>query len=321
MDKGYAIELEASVIPTLEKQIEQLEEKIETKEIDISRMRTFSLPFSYHDDYIGSYTIFSSDVNMSWKEYKDTLYSEWVGKKSNHRLISSGLDKVLYYMFMTAVIALTVWLLVVQGFGEQIIDKVRIALIIYAIAEVIAGLVSVWYFVVRINGINKSEIRKEIKRYKKELKIKSNDLEVKKGLLEQYKIASLNPNQELARIKGNTAESLKDIVKYTRDDVIPNIKSDRIKTKYLSILDKCDEILKLAETNGAIITEVSKIYNIYISDINNIITKGEHVEGIYELLDNFSTYLDRKINKFRGLNELSIASEISALNDALKEEQ
>ena len=93
-------------------------------------------------------------------------------------------------------------------------------------------------------------------------------------------------------------------------------------------LEKCRKLRKLAEDDGRIVTERSKIYVIYMNDINNLLIRVSRSDDymardtveIMEMLRNFDNFVDRKIKKFSNVSNMLISSEIGALNTAFSEE-
>ena len=60
----------------------------------------------------------------------------------------------------------------------------------------------------------------------------------------------------------------------------------------------------------------------YLNDINNIILKynKDNADSVLGLINNFEAYVDRKINKFKGISKMSLESEINALNSAFADD-
>ena len=324
-NKEYIEELQETIIPELELEVRKLSDKKEALSKKITSIRRFSVPFDYNNTDICSFSILGSRYGESWEEHKTLLHRRWSNETTRHTLISSGSEIILYY------VALVIWdiLSIFLIFGHSInqlfgLNKLASLCASYALFEILVLIVSTWYYVFRPNMINKSEAKKELKEVKSKLKVASNDLQVKQNIVEQYKLATINPNKEFAAIKKNTTDSLRQIVDYTTATVIPNIKNTDIKDAYAAIMQKCYKLLDMANENGAIVTEISKIYNIYINDINNVLVKldSEQVvlSEVYGLLNNFSEYVDRKIKKFSEINTMSLQSEINALVNSFKED-
>ena len=78
----------------------------------------------------------------------------------------------------------------------------------------------------------------------------------------------------------------------------------------------------MARINGSIVTEISKIYTIYIIEISNIMSKhsDSDTNALIEMITNFGGYVDRKIEKFRGIEKMSLENDINALNKAFLED-
>jgi metal-sulfur cluster biosynthetic enzyme len=194
-------------------------------------------------------------------------------------------------------------------------------MLVYGVYEIISYVVSAYYFVIRPNRINKANYRLEIRKLKAEQKVIQAKIDTDKGLIDAHKIASLKPEKEVANIKAKNITSLKEIISDTRSEIIPKM-NQAYRDRYEVILDKCSSLLSMAEENGSILVEISKIYNIYLNDINSIVMKAtdENCNDIITMLDNFERYIDRKIEKFKNINDFSVQSEISTLNNIFNED-
>lgn len=325
VSREYIDELQDSIIPDLESKVVKLNARKDALDKKITSIRMLSIPFDYHNTEICTYSVLSSKYNEDWSEHKSMLHRRWANETKRHTLISSGSEVVIYWLTLViwgiTSIYLTFWESVNQIFG---LNKLAFLCICYALYEILALIVSTWYYVCRPNSINKVEAKRELREVKSKLKITTNELTVKKNIVEQYKLATLDPNKQFAAIKRNTTDGLRQTVDYTIETVLPGIKNQDIKKAYTEIIDKCCKLLDMANENGAIVTEISKIYNIYINDINNVLVKMNSQEvvlnDVYNLLNNFSEYVDRKIKKFSEISTMSIQSEINALMNSFKED-
>ena len=182
------------------------------------------------------------------------------------------------------------------------------------IFDIIAGFISTYYYVIRPNRINKRNYKKVLKTTEIELKALNTNIKTTEGLIEAQELASINPAAEFNKVKMNNYESLMEVITYTKKQVIPNMDGS-LTGMYIDIIAKAEKLLELGKEDGKIITEISKIYNIYMNDVNNILLKKSgNKDDIIKLLNNFSSYIDRKLDKYNSIDKLLMDSELNALN-------
>lgn len=318
LDKDYIQEIEEK-IPELNNKLKQIQEdKVETEKF-IKTIGLTTLPFIYKNEY--NMSIFSDKYSEDYARYKNRLYSNWREPDKGKRVLTEAASYILYYTYAgicLLVIALCIIFDIYKFFN---INFISFAFIGCFIAELIAGIYSTWYYMVRPNIINKRQSKFKLKQLKKEEKLLLNELQIKSNLIEQYKLATIDPNKQFNKVKRRTSEELREIVKYTLKNIVPNINKD-LSNKYNEILNKCNKLLDIANEDGRIVTEISKIYNIYINDINEILTKSNelNMDNVYVLLNNFESYIDRKLKKFDNISGILIERDINALNKAFMEE-
>lgn len=315
----YADELIKNDIPKLENRLRNKE--AEEKELNryLSGIKLFVCPFEFHNQE--NMSILSKGFDVSWERYKKLLYEFWRDEANGKRLISENFDLILYIAWNILGFASLI-VIIAQGIHNTLnINFLLFAGIWYFLMETIAGIISIYYYVIRANNINRRITKRMIKAIRAEKKLINNELNTKKSLVEAYKLSTLNPEKHLADIKKKASESLVDELNYSINEVVPSI-SKKYSSRYLAILNKCDKLLRMSKENGSIITEISKIYNIYINEINNILTRvtDENEKEIIEMLDNFDSYIDRKLSKYTELSKMSISSDIRALSNAFKED-
>lgn len=278
-----------------------------------------SVPFVYDNKY--NISIFSDDFDESWVGYKKLLASRWKNELKNKRVIEINIADKLYCLgwFITA--GLIVASMIFHWNRTVGINIISFSIGIALIYEVVTTIISVDYYVARPNRINKRLAKSEVKRIDAEIKLVETQYKTNENLIEAYNIASINPTKIFNDVKGKTAEDLQEILNDTVSNVIPNIPKV-YQDVYKNILDMCGKLLDLGEENGRIITEISKIYMIYINDINNVLMNSDIVsqDRIMTLLNNFENYISRKIKKFEEMSKMSIENDIDALNSAFSEE-
>lgn len=256
---------------------------------------------------------FVLNLYESWAKYKVHLYEYWYKEdKVNRSMKNPDSDGWLFTcVYIGIIVAVAVYSFKNNiAFGSTLILIAK-SLIVY---DIVVGIISTLYYIVRPNAINKRNFKKELKNINIELKTVETNLKTTEGLIQAKELASLKPEQEFTRVKLNNYESLVSILDFTKESVIPKLDS-RVAEIYKSIIDKAYKLLELGKENGKLITEVSKIYNIYINDINNILlNKTSANDKIIETLHNFEAYLDRKIEKFSGIEDMLVESELNALN-------
>ncbi len=318
----YIKELTEKEIPRLNEDLEKKKKQCEDIQSKLSKINLFSVPFVYGSWSVGELVITSASYDVSWDRHKQLLRQYWVGKGSKHRLMSDGTCKILEGLSYI-ICAIIAFIMIKNGsYKYTRLCKLSFILALLTIQQILIYCISTFYFEFRENLINKQELKAELKKIKSNIKILTNDITTKNNIVEQYKIATIDPNKEFNKVKSKTANSLGDILESTKKEVLPLIENEQLKKTYKDALKRCEILLDMGKSNGAIITEISKIYNIYLNDINALIvkTKPSDVESIYEMLNNFIVYLNRKIKKFKDIENISLESEVNALNNAFKEE-
>lgn len=318
VNKNYIEKLQEE-LPEKESKLLQMKMDIDDKVGYKKSIGLFTCPFEYYESTTAS--LLSDEVNFNWKKYKKNLYDRWWDPYSGRKMISQGLDRILLIAFAGLTLGFSIFA-IIMGWNKLLqLSAVPFLIFMYAVFEYIAFTVSTWYYVIRPNIVNKRITGKEIKALSKEYKILSNEIKTNKGMIDAYELSRINPDKEFANMRKGTAEALQTIINDTIENVLPSIKNEYNK-KYRGILDKCQKLLDMSLDNGSRITEISKIYNIYINEINYVLNNSDaaSTNDIMTMLNNFESYIDRKITKFDQMHKTSIDSNISALNSAFTED-
>ena len=305
-----------------ETNVESLRSKVKKQSDYIKTISIWVLPFKYR-----GYTnepIFSKEIHFDWNSYKELLFNEWKDLTKNRRVMTPAVSDVMYYAGLVFGIIFTIVCIVKGWYSVFGLNWFGFAAAVFIAYEIFTGFISTLYFLIRPNLVNKRQAKAELKKISRELKIAENELQINKNLLEQYTIAQINPMQKFNEVKTRNIDELHEILAKAREEIIPNISTGYAEA-FGNALDKAEKLLEMGREDGRIITEINKIYVIYITDISNVLLKtevntlGDRVEVI-EMLNNFSAFLDRKIEKFSKVNQMLVDSDINALNKAFTEE-
>lgn len=318
LDTNYIEELTKS-LPKLKKELETLREEKEKVQKYINSISILSVPFTYCSEDNVPYL--SNEYAGSWENLKDSLYSKWRGVTKKHTVMTGTLAYILYVIMHIITIAFALVMIISGTYRIFKVNMFAFMALTYIVMEAICGIISTWYYLIRPNRINKKEKKRELKKLSIKEKTLKTDIITKENLIETYKIATIDPNKEFSRIKKKSANELREIVEDTVNNILPTL-NEGFTGRYSGILERCNTLLDMAEEDSRIVTEISKIYIIYINDINNILAKSSetNIESINTLLNNFEAYIDRKINKFNKVSDLLIENDINALNNAFMEE-
>ena len=306
------------------KKVESLKNKYKNKRDYIKTITLWSVPFQYKKMINAS--IFNKEVYFDWGGYKTLLLDEWKDLTINRRVIHPNVGTFFYLATLAGFITATVLAIIDKVPAQINMNMFSFSALSFVIFELITGIVSTVYYLFRPNLINKSQAKRELKVLAKELKIAENEFKISTNLLEQYKIAHINPMKKFTEVKARNIEDLMNIVVKAELEVLPKV-SNAYRESFGNTLEKSKVLLEMGKEDGRIITEIHKIYVIYINDISDILLKedsGDSLTGrleVVELLKNFSNYLDKKIEKFEKVNQILIDSNISALNKAFMEEE
>lgn len=319
MTPEYIDELNTRIETQKQKQSELNSEKNEKTKI-LRKFSVFNVPYVYDHKPAGTLALFSDNFDEDWKMYKHMLHSRWKGEERCNTLISKTTEYILYVMMHLVALALII-INFSTGFTKQLgIGKFMAIWVIYFHMEIICGIASTWYYLIRPNIMNNIKLKKEIKALNAEVNLIESDIKSSEGLIEAYKLSKMSPIKTYTAVKERSIEQLEDILNQA---ISETTKTDNfISKKYLDILHKCEELLDMARINGSIVTEISKIYTIYIIEIGNIMSKhsDSDTNALVEMINNFGGYVDRKIEKFRGIEKMSLENDINALNKAFLEE-
>lgn len=309
---NYAEEL-IKEIPELENNLSRYQTKERELIKRIKKSSSLSVPYS-QDNFI------DRGMYENYSNYKEHLMDYWVSPEDGKNCISEERGTLVYVIgyILTAIFAIIC--IFTNSYKFLNLNIVEFVLICGLSYEIISGIVSTWYYIIRPNKINRKSLKKLLKEVQTKIKVLENDITVKKNLVESYKLSTLDPNKQFSNIKSRNIPELKSEVDNAREKVLPNI-SEGYKEIYSRILDKCDSLLDKAKDNGSIVTEISKIYIIYLNDINNILMNpNANFDSINTLLKNLENFVDRKLSKVETLQKTMLESDINALNSALTEE-
>ena len=332
MNKSDTKSMSAAAVDELNIATQEKERKLETLQRKITRLESFAAgiglitcPFRY--DGKDNVSLVSNKFGLSWNKYKYTMMDEWHSPVDGKRVITPEIGGILYFIGYIIAIVFGIYGISTKLHTKFGINFFSFAAAIWFIYELFVGIVSIYHYVVRPNRINKRKAKAEIKALKKQEKILLNEISINKNIMESYRLSQINPMEQFNSIKTRGINELYDIIGVTESDIIPNI-SEGYKKTYTVTLEKCRKLLKLAEDDGRIVTEISKIYVIYMNDINNLLIRVSRSDDymvrdtveIMEMLRNFDNFVDRKIKKFSNVSNMLISSEIGALNTAFSEE-
>lgn len=313
----------AITLPELEIAIEEDTEELEDISTRIAtyvkydkQTKLFNIPYSVD----GRYGVKLYDYLKTHSfDYKRRLHSSWEDPLEDKNIMTDFAAMTIYVV--AHIVAIFVYLAEVVYLDLSGFEVITLLGAFYIIFELICGGCSIFYYVVRPNLINRKIIRRQLKKLWSQEKILKNKIKINENMISNYKLANINPNEQFTGAKLATVEKLRQSLVETERDLVDNI-ADEYKDKYNRILNKCNKLLDLAEENGQIVTEISKIYNIYITEINKILVKADtgKAKDVLELLDGFESYIDRKLNKFRQLQDMSLDVDIAALKNAFTED-
>lgn len=315
-DYNYITEVEESLVELKARKCE-----LENKAGKITRMINGIGWFSHPVQKIGE--PISNIFEYSWYRVKSDVAREWLNPFNGKECLSPSTSDDLFLIGT----ACAYGILILSTIMFQVHDLIGIhwtqfLLLGACLWEIICEIIGKVHYIFIPNRVNKKNYKKQLKALNAEIALVDSELKTKENLVETYKLSTINPNQIFGSVKGKTISQLKDMVNHSRSEVLPKIHSSLVDS-YTDALNKCDKILEYANSNATIVTEISKIYNIYLTEIEGLLLKNNDwiTTGVVELLDNFNSYLDRKINKFNAANETMIKVDISALNKIFLEEE
>lgn len=320
MTPEYIEELESKIKSDMD-ELSRIDNNIEKYTQYINKFSLFNIPYKYGEYDLCSLGIISNKFNGSWEDHKKYLYNYWRGRSKSNKVIAEPTEAFLYIMAHIVYFAIAIWNISSKFMWAIKVNRVLAFVVLYIFMELICGAASTYYYLFRPNIINNRQFKKEVKALKAERKLIQVSVDNARGLLEAYKLSQLSPSNTFTAVRGRTVEQLGSILQQAYIG-LEHCDVDEIKHKYKITLDKCYQLLDMARENGTIVTEISKIYNIYITEINTIISKHTSSEyrSLLEMLDNFDAYVNRKISKFEDMEKHSIANDINALNSAFLEE-
>lgn len=308
-----------------ERKLEALQRKISRLESYVAGIGLLTCPFKY--DNTDNVPLVSDKFGLSWRRFKYTMREEWYSPVDGKRVMTPEAAGIIYFLGYILIASFGVYCIATGLHTKTGLNFFSFAAALWFIYELLVGAISIHHYVIRPNRINKRKAKIELKALKKQEKILANEIVMNKNLIESYKISQINPMEKFNSVKNRGIGDLNAIIEFTESDIIPKI-SEGYKKSYTKTLDKCKKLLKLAEEDGRIVTEISKIYVIYMNDINNLLIKvssSDEYEArdkleIVEMLKNFDAYVERKIKKFSDVSAILLNSEINALNTAFSEE-
>ena len=267
---------------------------------------------------------FSFNDFEGWSDYKDDLDCKWTGDRHKVRIFGESAELILYIIahIITSIIAF--WIIIDGSYRNLHMWWLNWATIIcgsYLAMELIVGFISTVNYIVIPNILDKRKLRRELKALNFKIKQLENNIAVQTGTLQVYKNYEELSKLTFKNIKRGTRDELFGYIESTRTDIIDTLKSEEIKEEYTRIIDKCEKLLDIASQYAGGITEVSKIYRIYINEINSYIesTGGSQTQDLDKLLANFEGFVDKKIEKFSKAHEFNSKMTVEALNKAFTE--
>lgn len=317
LNYSYMKEIE-SELPEKQKRLEELRSDIESKR---KKYNSIGLLAYEDDDRVIGY--FDAWDLRSWEKYKKSMYERYIYKGNTCKFMQPSIVNTISIIYIVTQLSLLAFILINKAYNKLGIEWYTFTLLWLICFEILSGVVSIWYYIIRPNLYLRKIKQKEIKKLTLEYKTLSTEIETKQGLIEAYKLATINVNKAMADSKVPIVGQLRQIIDDTRENTLDKLEPN-LKSKYSECLDKCDKILDIGEEDGRIITEINRIYNVYINEINGIIERAEldsdTTRMVYELLDSFNTFLDKKIQKFSKRNKENVIDDISALKKALQDE-
>lgn len=317
LNYSYIKEIE-SELPEKQKRLSELRSDIEDKRKEYNSIGLLT----YEDDgrVIGYFDAWDL---RSWEKYKKSMYERYRYGGSTCKFMQPSIVNTISIIYLVTQLSLLAFILLNKAYNKFGIEWYTFTLLWLIYLEILSGVVSIWYYIIRPNLYSRKIKQKEIKKLTLEYKTLSTEIETKQGLIEAYKLATINVNKAIADSKVSIVGQLRQIIDDTRENTLDKLEPN-LKSKYSECLDKCDKILDIGEEDGRIITEINRIYNVYINEINGIIERAEldsdTTKMVYELLDSFNTFLDKKIQKFSKRNKENVIDDISALKKALQDE-
>lgn len=316
------VEKSREELPELHKTLDTLFDEYMQLESHMNSIKNFTVPFKNNPDD-KNYPSFMSMYGLNmWNEYQRDVYRNWADPSSGKNCIYYKMNFYLYIGSMTIYyIGLIIMVLtkINNIFNMTPLTFVALACFIF---EIITGIISIYYWIIRPNYINRRIIKKDMKSLEKKLKIIDNEITIKKNIIQQYEMTQIDPEKEYANMKKDMKSQLRKIIKDSKIQVLKNI--DKFyANRYSTILDKAEKLLYLTENRGTSFTEISKIYIIYLNEINSILLRNHDNQSnsIIELFDSFESFLDRKIQKFKNMSDIEINRDVKALINAIKEEE
>lgn len=260
------------------------------------------------------------DEAYQWRNYKYHLYSEWQDTRKGLLARNPEKDIIPSTLLNMALIAMILYEIVSRGISNfSLIAIVRVLILAFIIQQVVMLMVSTYTYVIKPNQRIKDYHIREYKELKKSIQEIESQIKLKSELLEAAKVSAIRPKEVMMDIKEGTNANMKAEVSRVRETLLPKM-YEKYRKNFSKILDKCDKLLSLCGTDGAALNEVSNIYNILIRETAMVVLKYDESNAleISSLLDNFESYLDRKINKYKVIKDISLNSDVNALNNIFK---
>lgn len=292
-------------------ELNKLAEEIAGIDESVKVCRSFSLPFAL-DNKIGMSIFDYTSNSNTWEDYKNDLYKYWDRSSKERMLLPHGLSNAIYLVFRLAVPIICIVYGIVFKF-----NWLKSGFLGLLGAEIFADVVSWYYFMVRPNRINASILRKRRVDLYKKGRLLFVSIQTLNAQLEAEELLYMNPKEKLAMVKENKRGKLVNKLKDARRRA-ENINTI-YKDSFIAMLDKCDEILKMAVVNGQIISSVQKIYEVYLGSILNILESGGNCsEDVELMLKSFNDLLDRQLERFGSDTQRAVTIDINAITASIK---
>lgn len=316
----YIKELQEEKVPAAEKEIKELKDEIEPLQIKKRNWRRLGIPphpFNpHHCTNILSWLFVREDEELINEIYR-VLDDNDVSKPLIDSLTFNLIDCILCVVFTVITTAFVKSPEGIAGFAK-LLDFLGKVLIGIAAEKILLQIWFIWYFVIRQRARVIRKWNKQIRQLRSKINILQSQVDMHNGLIEQYKIATLNTEKEVANLKAVTINKLNQIISDTRKDILPSISNTKLRERYNEILAKCDKLLSTASYNGSIVSEVSQIFNAYIPEINSIILLfGNNTDKISDVLDHLERHIDDKIRASSKIEQFELESRIGALKSSI----
>ena len=310
-------------ISQLKQDIYKLDTEIESTTKELNEMGFLTCPF-YLDGKKNMH-MFSDGVlgTYEWESYINFAYDKWKNLGRKESLILPKIINTAYYISLITYVILMVFAVFYFKVHKALgIWAVELIFFTYMLFELAVLLFQTNEYVWKPNRLIKRDLKKKLKNLNIKRSTLGKDLTIKENLLEQYKLSQVNPIKKFSSVKSKRIDELAEILSTTETEIIPNI-SDNYKTEYTKIIQNCRNLLSIASEDSRPLTELTNIYTIYISEINNILmnsSAGGNAEEIDQLLKSFKSFIDRKTQKAKKMKDMELSIDISALTKAFTED-